>query len=155
MLSKAKPTYMRPVLEDAISKGAFTRDARKAARWALVTIDDLTARLVEAEKKYDELKHVVECNKKLLIENDGLRLSLAAAEAALKPFAEVARGIPDNWPGECHLRIDGEPVQLGDFIGCREWLCYHGVQDVQDACLPTIEQWREAAKAGGRDGRRM
>jgi hypothetical protein len=75
-----------------------------------------------------------------------LTARLAAAEAALKPFAEVARGIPDNWPGQCHLRIDSEPVQLGDFIGCREWLCYHGVEDCQDVCLPTIEQWRKAAK---------
>ena len=74
---------------------------------------------------------------------------VAELRLALKPFVMTARGIPDNWPGECHLRIDSEPVLMGDFTGCREWLCYHGVHDVQDACLPTIAQWREAARAAG------
>jgi len=48
-MSAAKPTYMRPVLEAAIASGELTREVRKAANWSLVTIDDLTARLAEAE----------------------------------------------------------------------------------------------------------
>lgn len=103
----------------------------------------------------DEPYEVTEEHHLALCEIEWLRERLAAAEAALKPFADVARGIPDNWPGECHLRIDSEPVQLGDFIGCREWLCYHGVEDCQDVCLPTIEQWRAAERVakGGCDER--
>lgn len=51
-MGKAKPTHMRIVLEAAIASGQlFNRDVRKAAKWALVTIDDLTARLAEAEAR--------------------------------------------------------------------------------------------------------
>lgn len=48
-MSKAKPTHMRPILEAAIASGELTFSTRKASRWALVTIDDLTARLAAAE----------------------------------------------------------------------------------------------------------
>lgn len=49
-MSKAKPTHMRPILEEAIATGQlFNRDQRKATKWALATIDDLTARLAAAE----------------------------------------------------------------------------------------------------------
>ena len=47
-MTQAKPTHMRPILEDAIAKGELTRDVRKAAKWALVTIDDLQSQLTEA-----------------------------------------------------------------------------------------------------------
>lgn len=52
-MSAAKPTYMRPVLEAAIASGELTREMRKAAKWSIVTIDALTARLAAAEQSRD------------------------------------------------------------------------------------------------------
>ena len=33
-----------------------------------------------------------------------------ASHALLVPFVAVAKGIPDNWPGECILRFDQRNV---------------------------------------------
>ena len=52
---------------------------------------------------------------------------------ALRPFADVAKGIPDNWPGECRLRVDHNPVQ--------EWLSYYEA-GTPNATFPTIAEWR-------------
>jgi hypothetical protein len=76
-------------------------------------------------------------------ERDKLEAELAAARAALEPFARIAHGIPDNCPGQCHLRIDCDEAYT------REWLSYLGVNDCSDVVLPTIEQWRAAQAAGG------
>jgi len=51
----------------------------------------------------------------------------------LAPFLEVARGIPDNWPGECILRFD----QRNDGS---IYLSYHGINDASHGI--TINQWR-------------
>lgn len=61
------------------------------------------------------------------------------AEAAVRcsdwlaPFVAVAKGIPDNWPGECILRFD----QRNDGS---IYLSYHGINDASDGI--TIRQWR-------------
>jgi hypothetical protein len=109
----------------------------------LDAVNRLTSELAAAQRELDAVATE---------EWDKLKEELAAARTALQPFADTAHGIPDNWPEECHLRIDNEPVVMGDFTGCREWLCYHGVNDCQDACLPTIKEWREAARAAGGAG---
>ncbi len=59
--------------------------------------------------------------------------------AALKPFADVAKGIPDNWPAENHLQVR---LLKG------ECLSYGSVDD-EHATLPTIAEWRAAAEAAG------
>jgi len=56
-----------------------------------------------------------------------------ACEDALAPFRNVARGIPDNWPGDCILRFDQR--EDGTIF-----LAYHGVNDASGGI--TIEQWR-------------
>ena len=56
------------------------------------------------------------------------------------PFAALASGIPDNWPGYCRLRIDTRRDQS-------EFLNYHGVPEEHLGVLPTIDQWRAVAKA--------
>lgn len=48
----AKLTYMRPVLENAVTSSELSRGTRKAIWWALVTIDDLTARLTQKPCKW-------------------------------------------------------------------------------------------------------
>lgn len=75
-----------------------------------------------------------------------LEQELAAARAALEPFAKVARGIPDNWPEQCRLRIDNEADTK---TNPREWLCYHGIVESEGGVLPTIYEWRQAARAAG------
>jgi len=40
---------MRPILEGAVAGWSGSNEVRKAMNWALVTIDDLAARLTEAE----------------------------------------------------------------------------------------------------------
>lgn len=58
---------------------------------------------------------------------------LPAPDDALAPFLNVARGIPDNWPGECILRFD-QRADGSIFLG------YHGVHDAFNGI--TIDQWR-------------
>jgi hypothetical protein len=66
-------------------------------------------------------------------------------EASLAPFIAVARGIPDNWPGQCILRFeqrDDGTLYLG----------YYGVHDAAGGI--TIDQWRALAAANDKhDGR--
>ena len=56
-----------------------------------------------------------------------------ASHALLAPFVAVAKGIPDNWPGECILRFD----QRNDGS---IYLSYHGINDASHGI--TINQWR-------------
>ena len=56
-----------------------------------------------------------------------------ASHALLAPFVSVAKGIPDNWPGECILRFD----QRNDGS---IYLSYHGINDASHGI--TINQWR-------------
>ncbi len=63
---------------------------------------------------------------------------------SIMPFAKLATRIPDNWPGECQLRIDSGPDRDGNYY---EWFSYHGVND-KGGLLPTIAEWREATEAG-------
>ena len=60
--------------------------------------------------------------------------------AALQPFAEIASGIPDNWPADCHLRINTDVDRDGMPF---EYLSYHGLEESIHPVLPTIGQWRE------------
>ena len=64
---------------------------------------------------------------------------------AVAPFAEVAAGIPDNWPGQCRLRIDHR--RDGS-----EYLAYHGVSKEPLGTLPFICEWRAAAEAAKEEG---
>jgi len=69
-----------------------------------------------------------------------------AREDALAPFRKVARGIPDNWPGDCILRFDQR--EDGTIF-----LAYHGVNDASGGI--TIDQWRallDEARTKGREG---
>lgn len=56
-----------------------------------------------------------------------------------EPFAKVVEGVPDNWPGECRLRIDTRDDGS-------EYLAYHGDPEEHLGVLPTLDQWRKAAK---------
>ena len=60
------------------------------------------------------------------------------SEALLAPFISVARGIPDNWPGECILRFDQR--EDGSL-----YLGYYGVNDASGGI--TIDQWRALRSA--------
>lgn len=74
-----------------------------------------------------------------------LLAELKRLRAALMPFAEVAAGIPGNWPGYCKLRVDTR--------GCLgEYLCYHGKPEADLGLLPTLSEWREAAETAGGEG---
>ena len=64
---------------------------------------------------------------------------------AVAPFAEVAAGIPDNWPGQCRLRIDHR-------LDGSEYLAYHGVSKEPLGALPFICEWRAAAEAAKEEG---
>lgn len=71
---------------------------------------------------------------------------------ALAPFAELGAKIPDNWPGQCPLRIDQGQNRIVVLGRPYEYLSYHGVNDDGktihcDTLLPTIGQWREANDA--------
>ncbi len=61
-------------------------------------------------------------------------------EVLLAPFVAVAKGIPDNWPGECILRFD----QRNDGS---IYLSYHGINDASRGI--TITQWRALLGANG------
>ncbi len=63
--------------------------------------------------------------------------------AALAPFAKVASGIPDNWPGKCPILFARD--------GNRWYLVYVGLDD--ECPYPTIAQWQAAAEASGSDGK--
>ena len=65
---------------------------------------------------------------------------------ALAPFAATGKGIPDNWPGCCQLRIDAR--RDGS-----EFLSYHGIPEMEhsEKALPTLAEWKEAAEAAGGD----
>jgi hypothetical protein len=65
-----------------------------------------------------------------------------ASHALLAPFVAVAKGIPENWPGECILRFD----QRNDGS---IYLSYHGINDASHGI--TINQWR--ALLGANDQR--
>lgn len=69
-----------------------------------------------------------------------------ASHALLAPFMAVAKGIPDNWPGECILRFD----QRNDGS---IYLSYYGINDASHGI--TINQWRALlganAKSAGTD----
>lgn len=58
----------------------------------------------------------------------------------LAPFASM--GIPDNWPEQCHVRIDCE---IGE-DNWYEWLSYWG-DDIARPTLPTIGHFRRIAAA--------
>lgn len=60
-------------------------------------------------------------------------LPAVACSDWLAPFVAIARGIPDNWPGECVLRYDYDEHGLLN-------LSYHGINDVKEGV--TINQWR-------------
>ncbi len=63
---------------------------------------------------------------------------------ALRPFALVAEGVPENWPGCCPLTFEHAP-QAED--GGNWFISYAGIHD---ACpYPTIDQWREAGEEVG------
>lgn len=47
---------------------------------------------------------------------DELRAENAALRAALKPFAAVAGGVPDNWPDQCPLTWHEQPAHDGGLI---------------------------------------
>jgi len=75
-------------------------------------------RLAAAEREYDGLKHVVECNKRLLVENDGLWLSLAAAESAVVPVHVIFDGPPSHESGR-FVEVetpDGKSIRLGQWL---------------------------------------
>ena len=65
--------------------------------------------------------------------------SIERIQAALRPFAIVAKGIPSGWLGHCKLRVDHRHDRS-------EYLSYHGVPDAELGLLPTIDEWREAVK---------
>jgi hypothetical protein len=79
----------------------------------------------------------------LLAERDRLK-------AALKPFAALAAGIPDNWPADCSLRIDDRVGKAGWY----EYLSYWGRNDAGESLdcaqplLPTIAEWRATMGRG-------
>jgi hypothetical protein len=80
-----------------------------------------------------------------------LRAEVERLRAVIAPFAKLGRGIPDNWPDYCPLRIDSGPNRDGRMY---EWISYHGVGDDGktldcDALLPTIGEWQAAAEAAG------
>ncbi len=81
------------------------------------------------------------------------RAELERLRAVIKPFAVVANGIPDNWPGKCRLRIDSGPSIPSRCSRRYEWVAYHGVGDDGmpdcDGLLPTIAEWHKAAEAVG------
>lgn len=84
---------------------------------------------------YSNAQQLQQYNEELIEEVRQLRI-------ALKPFAKVADGIPKDWPGQCHLRVD--------WNASGEWLCYHPVTaDVRTCMLPTIAEWRIAFAAAG------
>lgn len=62
----------------------------------------------------------------------------AASRDVLAPFVAVAKGIPDNWPGECILRFD----QRNDGS---IYLSYYGINDASGGI--TISQWRALLSA--------
>ena len=65
-----------------------------------------------------------------------------ASHALLAPFVAVAKGIPNNWPGECILRFD----QRNDGS---IYLSYHGINDASHGI--TITQWRALLGANPTD----
>ena len=69
-----------------------------------------------------------------------LEAEVKRLRAALQPFANM--GIPSNWPGQCRLRIDNR-------LDGSEFLSYHGEPEAWMGVLPTLAEWREAAKAAG------
>lgn len=103
--------------------------------------DDCNARLVEEiEADSDLWNQIYELVSRVdATENDAAKL-----RAALKPFAAVAKGIPNNWPGHCRLREDWREDLDDEF---HQWLAYLGVND--GGTFPTIAEWREAAKTAG------
>ena len=84
-MSKAKPTHMRPVLEAAIDSGQLiTHEVRKAMKWSLVTVDDLTARLAEAEARGERCAAYEDCTQQSDCTCYGhMKERLAAAEARI------------------------------------------------------------------------
>jgi len=69
---------------------------------------------------------------------------------ALAPFAKIASGIPDRWPGECPLKVACGP--WGRDGRWREAISYHFVEDdgepsmCESVVLPTIAEWREVER---------
>jgi hypothetical protein len=95
-------------------------------------VEDYATHLSEAEDELDRFRQ----------QQGELRKELAEAKAALLPFARM--GIPPNWPGQCRLRIDTRNDSS-------EYVSYHGEAEAALGILPTIAEWREAAKAAGGD----
>lgn len=75
-----------------------------------------------------------------------LEVQIERLRAALEPFAKLAAGIPDNWPGQCPLRIDSGLYRGGPKH--YEYVAYHGIGDdakplgYHHVALPTIAEWR-------------
>ena len=57
---------------------------------------------------------------------------------ALAPFARVAGGIPDNWPGQCVLTVDSSDDEERHVL---QYLMY-----LRNSGMPTIADYREAAR---------
>ena len=72
--------------------------------------------------------------RKLCDEIDRLR-------AALAPFADVAKGIPANWPADARLREDADCCGIERRFHLAYWPATCG------SGLPTIGEWRAAANA--------
>ena len=87
---------------------------------------ELASVTADYEKSVENLDHAMDGEVKRL-------------KGRLAPFAAVIAGLPDNWPGECRLRID----RRNDGS---EYLAYHGEPEKHLGRLPTITQWREAAE---------
>lgn len=62
------------------------------------------------------------------------RDTIKRLQAVIQPFAAVAKGIPDNWPERCRLRIDRENGV--------EFLNYHPSESKCRRILPTLGEWR-------------
>lgn len=57
---------------------------------------------------------------------------VAELERAIAPFRDIARGIPDNWPGEARLRVEHQYTHERYFV----------TDAGERHTMPTIAEWR-------------
>lgn len=103
-----------------------------------------------ADKRYYITQEDIGCEAYTNAYVHGLEAQIERLRAALKPFAKLAAGIPDNWPGQCPLRIDRQ--QCRGTTHYYEYIAYHGVDGgkphgYEYVLLPTIAEWRAVEEA--------
>lgn len=125
------------VLRDACAERDKLREAVRAAGFAVMeTSGAWSIHDVSERGKAEEAKAL-----EVATRNVDLEVEVAKLREVLKPFAAVAAGVPDNWPGFCPLTWNQERLRDETHFGSVSYM--HADCNTS---APKIDDYRRAAE---------